>query len=152
MGLPSPKNSFSNTLSPFPIKDKSLGVSLVGQWLRPCLPMQGVQVQPLVGELRSHMPFGQKPKHKTSNIVANSIKSVKMAHIKSLKKKKKGQSFQLCHHVELSLITSCLRTCPLPRDFIHSFNGDWHIYYVPLTCSRHLECTDEPRPPWNFAS
>ena len=93
MGLPSPKNSFSNTLSPFPIKDKSLGVSLVGQWLRPCLPMQGVQVQPLVGELRSHMPFGQKPKHKTSNTVANSIKSVKMAHIKSLKKKKKRTKF-----------------------------------------------------------
>ena len=57
-----------------------------------------------------------------------------MAHIKSLFfffLKKKGQSFQLCHHVELSLITFCLRTCLLPRDFIHSFN----IYYVPFTQS-----------------
>ena len=34
--------------------------SLVGQWLRLCLPMQGVWVQSLVGELRSHVSCGQK--------------------------------------------------------------------------------------------
>ena len=37
-------------------------VFLVVQWLRLCLPMQGVQVPSLVGELRSHMPPGQKTK------------------------------------------------------------------------------------------
>ena len=30
------------------------------QWLRLRLPMQGVWVQSLVGELRSHMPRGQR--------------------------------------------------------------------------------------------
>ena len=33
---------------------------LAVQWLRPCLPTQGVQVRSLVGELRSHKPRGQK--------------------------------------------------------------------------------------------
>ena len=32
-----------------------MGTSLVVQWLRICLAMQGAQVQSLVGELRSHM-------------------------------------------------------------------------------------------------
>ena len=31
------------------------GTSLVVQWLRICLAMQGTRVQSLVGELRSHM-------------------------------------------------------------------------------------------------
>ena len=35
-----------------------LGTSLVIQWLRIRLPMQGMQVQSLVGELRSHMLQG----------------------------------------------------------------------------------------------
>ena len=39
-----------------------VGTSLAVQWLRFHLPMKGVQVQSLVGELRSHMPQGQKTK------------------------------------------------------------------------------------------
>ena len=39
-----------------------LGISLVAQWLRLCLLMQGMRVQTLVGELRCHMPQGQKTK------------------------------------------------------------------------------------------
>ena len=39
-----------------------LGTSLAVQWLRLPLPMQGVWVWSLVGELRSHMPHGQKTK------------------------------------------------------------------------------------------
>ena len=38
------------------------GTSLVVQWLGLCLPMQGVQVRSLVGELGSHMPRVQKTK------------------------------------------------------------------------------------------
>ena len=38
------------------------GTSLAVQWLRLCLPMQGLWVRSLVGKLRSHMPCGQKPK------------------------------------------------------------------------------------------
>ena len=48
------------------------GTSLEVQWLRPHLPMQGVQVRSLVGERRSHMPCGQKkksPKHRTGAIL-----------------------------------------------------------------------------------
>ena len=33
------------------------------------LPMQAVQVLPLVGELRPHMPHSQKTKHKTEAIL-----------------------------------------------------------------------------------
>ena len=35
-----------------------LGVFLVVQWLRICLPMQGMWVQSLVRELRFHMIWG----------------------------------------------------------------------------------------------
>ena len=55
------------------------------QGLGPCLPMQGLWDQS-VGELRPHMPQG--PKHKTengSNIITNSIKPLKMVHIKKKK-------------------------------------------------------------------
>ena len=38
------------------------GASLVVQWLELCLPIQEMQVQSLVGELRSHMPHGHKTK------------------------------------------------------------------------------------------
>ena len=37
-----------------------VGLTLVAQWSRICLPMQGTQVQPLVGELRSHMPWSNQ--------------------------------------------------------------------------------------------
>ena len=36
------------------------GTSLVVQWLRIHLPMQGTWVRSLVGELRSHMPWGNE--------------------------------------------------------------------------------------------
>ena len=43
----------------------------------------GVQVRSLVGELKSHMPPGQKTKIQNRiNIVANLIKTLKMVHIK----------------------------------------------------------------------
>ena len=38
------------------------GLPLVFQWLRLFLAMQGVLVQSLVGDLRSHMPHGQETK------------------------------------------------------------------------------------------
>ena len=40
-------------------KESAPGTSLAVQWLRLCLPMQGVQVQSLVGEPRLHMPPSQ---------------------------------------------------------------------------------------------
>ena len=65
--------------------------SLVVQWLRLHLPVQGVQVQSLVGELRSHMPQGQKTKTSNrSNIVTNPIKTLKMVHDKKIILEKKN--------------------------------------------------------------
>ena len=43
------------------------GSPLVVQWLRYHLPMQWLQIQSLVGELRSHMPRGQKAKTENRN-------------------------------------------------------------------------------------
>ena len=52
--------------------------------------MQGVQVPSLVRHLRSHMPHSQKTKTQNrSNIVTNSIKTLKMVHIKKILKKKR---------------------------------------------------------------
>ena len=64
------------------------GTSLVVQWLRPCLPMQGLWVQSLVRELRSHMPCMPKAKtYNRSNIVTNSIQTLKMVLIKKQNRK-----------------------------------------------------------------
>ena len=66
-----------------------LGTSVIVQWLRLHLPIQEVQVPSLARELRSHMPRGQKTKTQNrSNIVTNSIKTLKMVHIKKMFKKK----------------------------------------------------------------
>ena len=45
----------AETISEFLFKTFSAGTSLVIQWLRIHLPVQGMWVQPLVRELRSHM-------------------------------------------------------------------------------------------------
>ena len=47
---------------PCSVKMVLLGTSLVIQWLRLPLPMQGVWIWSLVGELRSHMSQSQKSK------------------------------------------------------------------------------------------
>ena len=52
------------------------GTSLVAQCLRPQLLMQGVQVPSLVGEIRSHVPRGQKTETSNrSHPVTDSIKT-----------------------------------------------------------------------------
>ena len=66
-------NSF---LSTFSLRAQPLGTSLATQWLRLYLPMQGVWIWSLVGELRTHMPKKQEQKHKNkSSVVTNIIKS-----------------------------------------------------------------------------
>ena len=54
------------------------------QWLRPCLPMQGVWVRFLVRELRSHMPPGQKKQ----NIKKKERKKLKKEEIKKVQQNK----------------------------------------------------------------
>ena len=77
--------SFCSTIF---IKSLLHGTSLAVQWLRLHLPMQGVWVQSLVTELRSHMPPGQKPKkHKQQKQYCNKFnKDLKMVYIKKEKK------------------------------------------------------------------
>ena len=75
------------------------GTSLVVLWSRLHFPMHGVWVQPLVGKLRSPMPLGQKTRtfSNRSDTATNSIKTLKMVHIKkdkSFKKKKKNGRWQ----------------------------------------------------------
>ena len=48
----------------------SRGTSLVVQWLRIHPPMQGVRVQSLVGELRSHKTQGQKSQNINNNMLS----------------------------------------------------------------------------------
>ena len=63
-----------------------LGTSPVVQWLRLRLPVQQLYVPSLVRELGSL--WLKKTKHKKrSNVVTNSIMTLKMVHIKNLKKK-----------------------------------------------------------------
>ena len=68
--------------------------SLVAQLLRLRFPMQGVQVQSFVGELRSYLCSKNKnkntPKHKTNktSILTNSVKTLKMVHLKKSFKKR----------------------------------------------------------------
>ena len=54
----------------------------------------GVRVQSLVRELRSYMPCGQKNQNR-SNIVTNSIKTLKMVHIKKKSLKKVNKKINL---------------------------------------------------------
>ena len=66
--------------------------SLVVQWLRLLLPMQGVWTWSLVGKLRSYNASQpKKAKHETEamNIITDSIKTLKMGHIKKKKNFKK---------------------------------------------------------------
>ena len=62
-------------------KDSCPGNFPGGPVVKIYLLMQGVQIPFLVGKLRSHMPQGQKTKNR-SNIVTNSIRLLKMVHIK----------------------------------------------------------------------
>ena len=81
----------------FPIKKLGLETFLVVQWLSLCLPMQGVQIQSLVGELRSHMPHGQNTKNIKQKQNCNKFNEdfKNGLHPKKLKKKRKKQSLYL---------------------------------------------------------
>ena len=60
---------------------------MVAQGLRIYLSMQGVQVKSLLRELRFPHAWGPKTKTKNRNNVTNSMKTLKMVHIKKKKKR-----------------------------------------------------------------
>ena len=66
-----PGTIYSTTLSFnfFIFKLGMIKTSLVVQCLRLCFPVQRVWIQSLIGELRSHMSCGQKPKPKREGIL-----------------------------------------------------------------------------------
>ena len=85
-----PKGANFLLISFFLIK-RPLGISLVVQGWRFHLPVQGVQVQSLVRELRFHIPRGHKTKAQNrSNIVTNSIKTKNDPHQKKIFKKSRS--------------------------------------------------------------
>ena len=94
------------------IKSGIVRASLMIQWLRLHLPRQGVWVWSLVGEQRSHMPRGQKPKRETSNIVTNSIKTSKMV---TSKKKTLPQKWSRSKCMPLPGSAQPAGTCNLSR-------------------------------------
>ena len=64
-------------------KKHSCSTSLLVQWLKLYLPVQGVWVRTLVNKLRSHMSCSRKSKHKTET---------EMNSIRTLKKKKEERN------------------------------------------------------------
>ena len=58
--------------------------SLVVQWLRLQLLLQGVWIQFPVKELSTHMPHGQRTQEHKNNIVTSSIKTLKTVHINNI--------------------------------------------------------------------
>ena len=79
----------------FPIKKLGLEIFLVVQWLSLCLPMQRVQIQSLVGELRSHMPHGQNTKNikQKQNCDKFNEDFKNGLHPKQLKKKERNRAY-----------------------------------------------------------
>ena len=110
------------------------GTSLVVQWLRLGLPMQGVGVQSLVRELRSHVPHGQKIKTQNrSNTVANSIKTLKIFHIKNKNLKKKNCKleteipFQMIFNLKKLQMLSLARMHPQSLSHVLLFLNPWTV-------------------------
>ena len=139
---------------------KRRGTSLAVQWLRLRLPMQAVHVRSLVGELRSHMPHGQKTKTQNrSNIITHSVKALKMVHIKkSLKRKDKKEKSQVKHlksrnplqitqnpekkTVFLLFFLICFFRCLLRYHLL----GRPSFSHHPIQRSQHpLHCSPSPR-------
>ena len=73
-------------------QEKHLGTSMVAQGIRIYLSMQGVQVKSLLRELRFPHAWGPKTKTKNRNNVTNSMKTLKMVHIKKKKSISPGGS------------------------------------------------------------
>ena len=73
-----PQQLLNLSLHSFPLHENKRGDFSSGPVVKPSHSSAGVWVWSLVGELRSHMPYGQEPRHKRHieprHIVTNSIK------------------------------------------------------------------------------
>ena len=87
-----------------------LETSLVVQWLRLRLPMQGVQGQSLVGELKISHVLGSKDQNiKQNQYCHRFIKTFKMVH---LQEKKKGKSVVASFFLLILMIYSVVSSFP----------------------------------------
>lgn len=85
------------------LKSVILGTSLEAQWLTLPSSTAGSMSSILVGELRSQRPHGKKKKkHKTSNILTNSINFFNGPHQKKNLKKNTICHFKICKHSRFS--------------------------------------------------
>ena len=89
------------------------GTPLEDQWLRVCLPIEGVPVPSLVGELRSHMSPGQKK---------NKKKKKKNAEQKQTCNKF-SKDFKICPHQII------LKKIKVRVDKLNNINTPLHFKY-----------------------
>ena len=111
---------------------QTVGASLVVQWLRICLPMQGTQVRSLVGKLRLYMLWGQLEKACVPQGDPAQTKK------KFLIKKMKGQTIDLLGEIKpgknrltennfLRLVLPESGPCPVFFSPSHSFLCLWSL-------------------------
>ena len=104
------------------------GTFLVVQWLRLHFPMQRVWVQSLFGEVRSHMPQGQKKnkKQKTKQHCKKFNKDLKNGPLKKKKRKKEWQISAL-QHVHSRHSQGDAKCCPMGTRPVSISSSDHHF-------------------------
>ena len=120
--------------------NSNLGTSLEIQWLSPHLPMQAVLVWSLVGELKfpqASCPTLQKKQNRNnrSKIVTNSVKTLKMVHIKKKKKiwkrnESPGLEWRVC-------VCVCVCVRQTQQDLKMSGNEIRHVLMVTFQHTSH---------------
>ena len=132
------------------------GTSLVAQWFRLHLPMQGVPVQSLVWELMSMCLMAWT--YKQSNTVVISIKTLKITHIGKKKLKKKVELNKTNKHCRCCLVyrvESKLRSMPYTSPCAHPVYRDLPIspviHHPPLVPTPgHLSWKSSGKNPWTL--
>ena len=108
------------------------GAFLPVPWLRFRLPMQGVCMQSLIRELRSHKPQGQKAKHKAEAILSQIQKRLEES---SASKKKKKKERKTSSHIRLVISTKpfllpLVQLCDIPAQAL----GKLSRHFLPWGC------------------
>ena len=105
-----------------PFNKGTLGTSLAVQWLRLCLPMQGVWVWSLVRELGSHTQWGVANKFKKTNKQPN-IKTKTLPHEWAFLLS--GNSASSAHKSSANEISTMINLWPLRGDLHKPFKAEF---------------------------
>ena len=118
------------------VKKSPVGASLVVQWLRLCLPMQGTPVRSLVREVRSHVPRGQLSPCATAREKPNAHRPTipgSQIHNKQIYEKSPQWSLSSapgpCTHVHLLVSALCGRDALCRQDALCGWDA--------LSCCSH---------------